>query len=209
MASSLIEIFEDTQLTQKVQKRLPYFFQLAEIECSRAGKIGMEVGSVREKIIIALLIYKFGQENVETNIPITESEVDVRLSGQPISIKSITGKSNGVKLCWTVDAQSAKEFSYSYEPRCDLLLVRIVWGAMGGFYFIPLDVQRRLLGQIGREKYIKLPVPGTNPRGVEMTSNALALLLEDRNTRALEISWQRTPIDFNPYKRWVDYWGED
>ena len=25
----------------------------------------------------------------------------------------------------------------------------------------------------------------------------------------LEISWQKTKIDYNPYKRWVDYWRED
>jgi len=45
----------------------------------------MEVGSVREKIIVALLIYKFGKENVETEIPITEPEVDVKLFGTPLS----------------------------------------------------------------------------------------------------------------------------
>jgi hypothetical protein len=44
MVSRLAEIFED-----KIRKRLPYLFQLAELESSRAGKIGMEVGSLREK----------------------------------------------------------------------------------------------------------------------------------------------------------------
>ena len=51
----------------------------------------MEVGSVREKIIIALLIYKFGEENTKTDISITESEVDVALFNNPISIKTISG----------------------------------------------------------------------------------------------------------------------
>ena len=44
--------------------RLPYLFHLAELDSSRAGKIGMEVGSLRERIIVALLIYKFGEDNV-------------------------------------------------------------------------------------------------------------------------------------------------
>jgi len=70
MSSRLIEIFEDTKLVNRIKNKLPYLFQLAELESSRAGKIGMEVGSLREKIIIALLIYKFGEANVETNIPI-------------------------------------------------------------------------------------------------------------------------------------------
>ena len=44
MSSRLIEIFEDTKLVNRINK-LPYLFQLAELESSRAGKIGMEVGS--------------------------------------------------------------------------------------------------------------------------------------------------------------------
>lgn len=48
MSSRLIEIFEDTELVDKIKIRLPYFFQLAELESSRAGKIGMEVDSIRE-----------------------------------------------------------------------------------------------------------------------------------------------------------------
>jgi hypothetical protein len=69
----------------------------------------MEVGLVRERIIVALLIYKFGESNVETEIPITEPEVDAKLFGEPVSIKTIKGKSfSGVKLIWTVDAQKQK-----------------------------------------------------------------------------------------------------
>jgi len=60
MASRLVEIFEDSSLVEKIRNRLPYLFQIAELESSRAGRIGMEVGSVRERIIVALLIYKFG-----------------------------------------------------------------------------------------------------------------------------------------------------
>lgn len=137
MPSRLIEIFEDKKLIEKIQRRLPYLFQLAELESSRAGKIGMEVGSVRERIIVALLIYKFGEANVETEIPITEPEVDAKLLGEPVSIKTITGKSfSGVKLIWTVDAQKAKEFSEEYSPHCDILLVQINWKGAGGFYYI-------------------------------------------------------------------------
>jgi len=74
----------------KIQAKLPELFYLAELESSRAGKVGMEVGSARERILIAPLIYKFGQENVETNLPITEPEEDVKVFGNPISIKTIS-----------------------------------------------------------------------------------------------------------------------
>jgi len=210
MSSRLIEMFEDAKLVNRIKNKLPYLFQLAELESSRAGKIGMEVGSLRERIIIALLIYKFGEANVETNIPITEPEVDVKLFGEPISIKTITGKGfSGVKLIWTVDAQKAREFRETYYPHCDIILIQISWGSIGGFYYIPLEAQKKLFDRVGRNGYIKLPKPGTNPRGVEITKEALSSLVKGNLSKVIEINWQKTKIDYNPYKRWVDYWRED
>ncbi len=170
----------------------------------------MEVGSMRERIIVSLLICKFAEENVETEIPITEPEVDAKLFGQSISIKTITGKRfGGVKLIWTVDAQKAREFRRTYYPHCDILLVQINWNNKGGFYYIPLETQERLFHKIGKEKYIRLPKPGTNPRGAEITKEALETLVKDRESKVIEIYWQKAKIDYNPYKRWVDYWEED
>jgi hypothetical protein len=210
MLSRLIEIFEDQKLVEKVKKRMPYLFQLAELESSRAGKTGMEVGSVRERIVVALLIYKFGEANIETEIPITEPEVDAMLFGEPVSIKTISGKSfGGVKLIWTVDAQKAKEFRESYYPHCDILLVQINWNSLGGLYYIPLEAQTRLFEKIGRENYIKLPKAGTNPRGAEITKEALSNLVKDSISKSVEINWQKKKIEFNSYKRWVDLWEED
>lgn len=210
MAGKLIEIFTDRNLVEKIKKRLPYLFQLAELESSRAGKTGMEVGSVRERIIVALLIYKFGESNVETEIPITESEVDAKLFGEPVSVKTITGKSlGGVKLIWTVDAQKAIEFRKNYYPSCDILLVQINWGDTGGFFYIPVELQKKLFDKMGRENYIKLPKAGTNPRGAEITKESLSNLVADKQCQRIIIEWQKTKIDFNPYKKWVDFWEED
>jgi len=210
MNNYLLEVFRDETLIARIKKRLPQLFRIAELECSRAGKIGMQVGSVRENIIISLLIYKFDESNVQTNIPITEPEVDVKLFGRPISVKTITGKRfSGVKLIWTVDAQKANEFRKNYSPCCDILLVQIVWNKQGGFYYIPLEVQRELFNKIGRENYIKLPKAGTNPRGVEITKEALLSLARDSESKVIEIYWQKPEINYNPYKRWVDYWKEE
>ena len=157
-----------------------------------------------------MLIYKFGETNTETEIPITEPEVDVRLYNEPISIKTITGKGfGGVKLIWTVDAQKAKEFRETYYPHCDILLIQINWNDKGGFYYIPLEAQKRLFDKIGREKYIKLPKPGTNLRGVEITKEALSFLVKDEMSKVIEIHWKKTKVDYSPYKRWVDYWRKD
>ena len=40
MSSRLIEIFKDERLIEKIRKRLPYLFHLAELESWRAGQIG-------------------------------------------------------------------------------------------------------------------------------------------------------------------------
>jgi hypothetical protein len=161
MSSRLIEIFEDKKLIQRIKKRLPHLFQLAEKESSRA-------------------------------------------------VKTKTGKSySGVKLIWTVDAKKVKEFRATYNPHCDILFVQINWNDTGGLYYIPLEAQKKLFDKTGRKNYIKLPKPGTNPRGVEITKEALMSLVNDKLSKVIEISWQKTKIDYDPYKRWVDYWRED
>lgn len=206
----LVELFQDVHIVEKIKRKLPYLFQLAQIEMSRAGKTGMEVGTLREKIIIALLIYKFGDKNVDTKIAITEPEVDVKVFGEPISIKTFTGKGfSGIKLAWTVDAKSSKEFLNNYNPSCDILLVQINWNDEGGFYYIPKEVQRKHLEKIGRENYIKLPKEGTNPRGIEFKKGAINSLLSDAETKKILIRWEKKDIVYNIYKRWVDLWNED
>lgn len=205
----LAQLFEDEEVVARVKQRLPRLFQLAELESSRAGKVGMQVGSIRENIIVALLIYKFGEENVETEIPITEPEVDAKLFGEPVSIKTITGSFSGVKMIWTVDAEKVKEFQENYYPNFDMLLVQIKWDDIGGLYYIPVQTQRKLFNEIGREDYIKLPKAGTNPRGVEFAKNVLARLTTDSQSKRIEINWQKSNIGFNAYKRWLDLWRED
>ena len=135
MADYLNALFSDPNIIDRVRKKMPALFQLAEMDSSRAGKIGMEIGSVRERIIIALLMHKFGEENVKTDIPITKPETDVILFEKPISIKTISRDLSGVKLIWTVDAKKALEFSENYYPAIDMLLVQIKWDSIGGFYY--------------------------------------------------------------------------
>ena len=185
---------------------MPDLFQLAEADSSRAGKIGMEVGSVRERIIIALLIYKFGEENVKTDIPITESEVDAVLFNDPISIKSISGSLAGVKLIWTVDPKKVLEFSKKYRPETDMLLVNINWGETSAFYYFPKESQTRVFKKLGAKRYLKLPKRGTNPRGVEMTKKAVELLTKDEGALSIDISWTRREVKHLIYDRWVELW---
>jgi len=208
--ASIIDLFKDKNLIERIKDKLPKLFQIADLESQRAGKIGMEVGSIRERIIVSLLIYKFGEKNVETAIPITEPEVDVRLFGKPISIKTKTGLSfSGIKLIWTVDAQNAKEFLSKYVPSCDMIFVQINWKSKGYLYYLPIEVQLEVFESIGRDNYIKLPSLGTNPRGVEISAKALQALVNHEKSFKIEIDWKKNDLKFNSFKRWVDLWAQD
>lgn len=211
MKKNINEIFDNKKLIKKIKEKLPYLFQLAEIDNSRDGKLGMEVGSARERIVIALLIYKFGEDNIKTNIPITEKETDVIVFDEPISIKTVTNKKViGVKLIWTVDAEKALEFINNYSPECEMLLVHINWGGKGGMYLLSKESQKEVLEKFGKEFYFKLPKKGTNPRGVEITNQAINKLLEHSSTKKVKIDWSRDDsIEYNAYDRWVEHWQDE
>ncbi|MCL0093872.1 ThaI family type II restriction endonuclease [Dehalococcoidia bacterium] len=204
------ELFEDTQTVLRIQNKLPKLFQLTELESQRAGKTAMEVGSLRERVLVSLLIYRFGEDNLTTDIPITTLGVDVLLFGSPISIKTKTGSGySGVKLIWTVDAQNAREFLASYHPTCHMMFAQIIWNRKGGLFYIPLSAQAEVLKELGNDSYIKLPSLGTNPRGVEISSKALERLVQHPGTYKIEIDWIKQSIDFSPYERWVELWQQD
>ncbi len=202
------ELFTDNTTVSEIQAKLPRLFRIAEIESSRAGKIGMEVGSLREKVIGGLLIYKFGEVNVNTEIPITESETDVIVAGKNLSVKTITGN-GGVKAVWTVDAESSKNFINNYTPKCDILLIQIWWGEnKDSLFFIPLNVQKEIFNSLGKEKYLKMPKAGTNPRGVEFSKESIQKMLQHPKTLKIKINWIKQDIPYNVYKRWIDFWKE-
>jgi hypothetical protein len=209
--SKIDKLFDDFSIVKKIQEKLPTLFQLAEIDNQRDGKLGMEIGSARERIIIALLIYQFGEENVITNIPITENETDVIVFKESISIKTVTNKKIvGVKLIWTVDAQKALEFINTYKAECDMLFVNINCNGDGGMYLMPKEVQTEILNQYGKEFYFKLPKQGTNPRGVEITNEAINKLKEHSKAKMIKINWFCSGNEnYTLYDRWVDLWKDE
>ena len=202
-------IFSDPKIFKLIQNKLPMLFQIANLESSRDKKIGMEVGTLRERIIIAFLIHVFGRKNVLVDTPITAPEIDVKLFNNPISIKTVTG-AGGVKLIWTVDATKANEFLSKYRPSCDIMLTQIFWGKrMGGLFYIPLSAQDQTFRRMGASDYLMLPKQGTNPRGVELSKGALSALLTHPGTMRVEIDWKEVKeLDYDVYERWLEYWKE-
>jgi len=126
------------------------------MERQRAGKTGMETGTLRERISVSLVIYKFGESNVETEIPVTQSETDVLLFKKPISIKTRNGSClSGIKIIRTVDRSKVLEFKDKYTPSCDIIFAQIIWGDTGGLFYVPKEVQKIIFDKIGRNEYIK------------------------------------------------------
>lgn len=203
------EIFEDQKLILKIQTKLPKLFYIAELESQRAGKTGMEVGSLRERILVALLIHKFGESNVNTEIPITETETDVIVKGFPLSIKTKSGKSlAGIKSVWTVDHESIKAYIRNYKPRMAILFAQINWNNKGYLFFIPSEVQKKVFQSLSGDNYFKVYRAGTNPRGVEFSEKAMKMMLDDNSTKSIVIEWKKKIIDYNPFKRWVELWEQ-
>lgn len=201
-------LFTDDKYINKIKSKLPDLFQIAEVESSRAGKVGMEVGVLRERILIAMLMYFFGVTNVDTKIPTTETELDVKLLGKLISIKTLTSKKlSRFKLAWTVDPLVALKFKTDYLPKCDILLAQINWNNIGHIYYFPLSVQIETLDKIGRENYIKLPNAGTNTRGIEISDEALTNLSSHKDTLKMEILWTKTDMIVDTFIRWFELWN--
>ncbi|WP_290661068.1 ThaI family type II restriction endonuclease [Ignavibacterium sp.] len=210
MKHPIEEIFKDENLIKKIQVKLPKLFQIAELESQRAGKTGMEVGSVRERILVALLIHKFGEENVNTEIPITETETDVIIKGFPLSIKTKTGKSlSGIKSVWTVDHESIQSYLKNYKPQMGMLLAQINWNDKGYLFFIPLETQTKIYESFGSDRYFKVYKSGTNPRGVEFAEEAMDEMIQDKSTKSIIIDWQKENINYNPFNRWVELWAQE
>lgn len=213
MSSVYNKLFDDELIIRRVKNKLPRLFQLAELESSRNGKIGMEIGSVRERILIALLMYKFGIDIVDPDIPITMPEVDVYVDNTPLSIKTITTTSDrytSVKLIWTVDPGKALEFKNTYVPSCDMLLAKIRWNGNGKLLLFSKESQQKILKNLGADKYIKTPKENTNARGVEISSEALKILESCEDTRCIDINFVRGKIDYREvYTKWLDAWRDE
>lgn len=194
---------------ERVIKVLPTLFNMVELENRRGKKLGMEVGTARERVIIALFMYVYGFEKIEFPES-TSPELDVLVDGHPVSIKTkSTGGFSGVKLVWTVDWDAIDGFLDSYYPKSDLLYINILWGKVGSFNLVPQHVQAELLQEIGIVRYTKVPARGTNPRGVEFSREALGSLVGHQETQSLQIAWNRDPsllVERALYGRWIELW---
>jgi len=198
------DIFTSVEFQNLIKSKLPKLFEIAEVESTRGGKIGMEVGILRERVLTSFFISKVGEDNVDSDSSATENSKDVQVNGDDISIKTFTGSGySGVKIFWTSDTESAKRVMDTYTPKFDLIVANINWGSnKGGLYYVDKQTQRQVMDSVGRNKFLKIS-SGSNNRGITYGTDVLKKLLNHENTLKIEIDWVKTNEKFNIFERWV------
>lgn len=196
--------FNNEYFTLLVQNNLPTLFKKAEIESMRGGKIGMEVGVLRERILTSLLIKSFGEKNVKCDFSSTDSSKDTQVFEDLLSIKTFMNNGyNGIKIFWASDNKTVKKAVEQYVPQNHFLISNINWGSnKGGLYLINLETQMELFNSIGVENYLK--VNNGNNRGISIQTDVLKQLLSHKNTKKIIIDWGEPKLNYNIFERWIN-----
>lgn len=117
------ELFNHFQKVDNI-KGLISLYQSSQTECSRSAGLTPEVGSSRERDVIASFLHNEGL-TVVYDIP-NKSEEDVIVNTKKISIKHSSNKKNscsGIKIVWTVDESQRLKFVNKFVFSCDLLII--------------------------------------------------------------------------------------
>lgn len=215
MNPTLITLFRNDRYIALLQHNLPRAFEVADAESRRIQQrqggrtyeaVGQEVGVVRERILIAYLRHTVGDMHIE--LPTANSAMrDVLIFGQPLEIKTATGKGK-VKAKWTADTQAAQNDISRFEFTSDLLLVRIWWETeRDSVFYIPVEVLKELAGEREAADYLS-SASGTNNRGIDIKAWFVDAAERHRDTVRIPIDWQRIGIRIDPMARWLAYWAD-
>lgn len=105
-------------------RKLIALYQNSQLECSRNGKVTPEVGSSREKDLVASLK---SNTNLDVTYEIdTQEEEDVIIDGRKVSIKHSSNNrisNSGIKVVWTANKKRQKQFVKRFIFTNDLLIV--------------------------------------------------------------------------------------
>jgi len=93
------------------QRRLVYLYAISQRECTRNGKLTMEVGTHRENDLKAFLVHHVGRDKVHYDISNANTE-DLCYDGENISIKHLSAPVGQgiIKAKWTSDTTKANEY---------------------------------------------------------------------------------------------------
>ena len=86
-----------------------------------------------------------------------------------------------------------------------MLFSHINWDGEGGLHYFTKDIQKSVLVEIGRLEYIKLPKPGTNSRGVEISTQAIRILAEHPRSMKITVKLEKKENQFDSYKHGLEF----
>ena len=201
MNNLIVKMLQSPDKLERIRKKLPPAFEMVE---QQAG--GPAMGTLREGVLIGMLMAFLGEEQVKPSTSAVEADVDCYVGDGALSIKTVKD-SGEIRVKWTVDQEKVREFMESFAPECDLLITRIRWGKNGRISYIPLEVQQQVFAQLG-SNYLAYR-PGTNTRGVNLSKNALAALEKSSSSLIVPLKWYKSIEQQSLYDRWVSYWQTD
>lgn len=156
--------------------------------CSTNGKIGMEVGKWREKIMIVCLWDCFGKENV---IIVSESKgnIDMYFFGVPMSIKfaDITKNVTKINATWSIGKtdEQVEENKKEYKPDFTILYCGIRYGqTCNSIFLIDTKTQNEVFGELGRETYLT-----RGGKGLTIPAKVVKKLIQHQSTKSIVVTY--------------------
>ena len=183
---------------------LPELFRKAEVENRRNGRLGQEIGNVRENIIRAYLQTQLGAVNVSPAGGPNNNLGDVMIGRDYLEVKTTMGV-RGFKVSWAADDDSAARFRQQWKPQADLILVQVRWGSCcESFWHIPQEVYEEAAALEGALKTRS----GTNNRGTDFERRAVLYMMQHKDTLGLTINWGDQDKGEAGIFQWVNLWNE-
>ena len=205
MNPCIVSLLNDENKVGHFVQKLPIAFEMASNEMPGNPAIGM----IREHILIGYFISEFGKDKVSVPPQGNERGFDVFVCDEKLSIKTVTGYGYGsVKVLWTVDQSKADQEIEGYQPEYDLFLVTAHWErTRDSIFYIPISVQFETHAKLGSMRYLNFK-PGTNNRGIFISTEAMKELKAHPDTLKREVTWTKQGTHYTPYERWEEFWKE-
>ena len=177
-------IFENNNI-----HKLIYLYQLSHYENQRNNRLTAEVGTSREKDIIAYMIFILNKSNVQYKID-NEKEEDIIVNGRKISIKHSSNKtcsSSSIKVQWTENRNIQNKLMKKFHFKCDILLIYVRFDKCNikcGQLEI-LYISNELLNNIKKQMKNIFKTRNSNGRGIEFSSRFFDKIIHSCNYHSI------------------------
>lgn len=176
-----MEALQKVLQSKEAQRGLISLYADSQVECTRNGACGMEIGMAREKDLCAVLKY-FLKDTIQLEIQNSLPE-DFLISGEKVSVKHSQSKVGAaVKAKWTSadksvesDIKAMIEAPDEYYPHLLLIYLSVPEKKIT-IVCISKEKNKEVIQNLREEAF---KVPKGNSRGIEYSSKAMKSLMKD------------------------------